>query len=196
MFPEIHIFFDFEGHLPEKSLDSHCEIIYEMLSFFNEETDHGKLWISYPMAEALKHTYKDFEKCFDCIQNINENIRYKEKVGKINDFQDLRYYTNADWYHIITTNIRKAICLVNCDYSMLAFIELISALDQIPIFDAQKKRFILTDSKVVVLSSFPLFLLYYFGEKLYDKIHFDDFDKKCKFKHIADDENTPESILV
>jgi hypothetical protein len=179
---EIHLFFDFEGHLPEQPLDTHCAIIYEMLTFFDEETGHGKLWISYPMAEALKHTYRDLTKCFGCIQNINDNTRYKEKVGKISDFQDTRGYDCSDWRHIIATNTRKAVCLVNCDYSMPAYIEVSSALKQVHIFEAQKKRFILLNSSVLVLSSFPFFLLYYFGEKLYKKVY---FDKDCKFKHIV-----------
>jgi hypothetical protein len=182
---EIHLFFDFEGHLPEQALEAHCAIIYKMLAFFDEETGHGKLWISYPMAEALKHTYRDLTKCFDCIQNINDNVRYKEKVGKISDFQDTRYYTFPDWRHIIATNTRKAVCLVNCGYSMPAYIEVSSALKQARIFEAQKKRFILLNSSVLVLSSFPFFLLYYFGEELYNKVCFDDFDKECKFKHIS-----------
>jgi hypothetical protein len=137
---EIHLFFDFEGHLPEQPLGAHCAIIREMLAFFDEETDHGKLWISYPMVEALKHTYKDPTKCFACIQDVNDNTRYKEKVGKINDFQDTRYYTFPDWSYIIAINMRKAICLVNCSYPIPACIDVLSALNQPSIFESQKKR--------------------------------------------------------
>jgi hypothetical protein len=182
---EIHLFFDFEGHLPEQPLDDHCAIIYKMLTFFDEETDHGKLWISYPMAEALKHTYRDLTKCFDCIQNISDNTGYKKKIGKISDFQDTRHYTFPDWCHIIAVNTRKAVCLVNRGYSIPAYIEVSSSLEQVRIFEAQKKRFILLNSNVVVLSSFPFFLLHYFGEKLYNEVRFDNFDKDCKFKHIV-----------
>jgi hypothetical protein len=184
---EIHLFFDFEGHLPENSLDVHCDIIGEMLAFFNEETNYGKLWISYPMVESLKHTYKDLAKCFNCIQNIDDNTSYKEKVGKINDFQDTRYYDFPDWCHIIAINTRKAVCLINCNYSTPTYIEVSSVLEQARIFEAQKRRFILLNLSVVVLSSFPFFLLYYFGTKLYNKVCFDDFDKGCKFKHIVDE---------
>jgi hypothetical protein len=185
---EIHLFFDFEGHLPEKALDDYCAIIYKMLAFFDEETEHGKLWISYPMVEALKHIYKDLTKCFDCIQNIGDNTRYKEKVGKVNDFQDTRYYTCLDWCHIIAANTRKAVCLVNRGYSMPSYIDVSPVLNQSRIFEAQKKRFISLNSSVVILSSFPFFLLYYFGERLYNKIH---FDKGCKFKHIVEGGTAP-----
>jgi hypothetical protein len=154
---EIHLFFDFEGHLPEKSLNDLCPIISEMLAFFDEETNHGKLWISYPMVEALKHTYKDLTKCFACIQSIGDNTKYKEKVGKINDFQDTRKYIRGDWHHIIAINTRKAICLVNCSYFLPHYMDVSSALKQSRIFDAEKERFILLNSSVVVLSSFPFF---------------------------------------
>jgi hypothetical protein len=186
---EIHLFFDFEGHLPGKSINDHCNIVYTMLTFFDEETDHGKLWISYPMVEAIKHTYRDLTKCFGCIQDIDDNTRYKEKVGKIIDFQDTRYYTCLDWQYIIAVNIRKAICLINRSYSMPACIDVSSELKQLHIFEAQKERFILLNSSVVVLSAFPFFLLYYYRrDKLYDKVHFDEFDKGCKFKHIVGNE--------
>jgi hypothetical protein len=182
---EIHLFFDFEGHIPEQPLNTHCDVIREMLAFFDEETDHGKLWISYPMVEALKHIYRDLTKCFDCIQNIDNNTIYKEKVGKISDFQDTRRYTFPDWRHIIAANTLKAVCLVNRGCSMPAYTDASSALKQVRIFEAQKKRFTLLNSTIVVLSSFPFFLLYYFGEKLYNKACFYGFDKGCKFIHIV-----------
>jgi hypothetical protein len=193
---EIHLFFDFEGHLPEKLLDDYSNILCDMLKFFSEETDHGKLWISYPMVEALKHTYKNLTKCFDCIQKIDENTKYKEKVGKINDFQDVRRYIfRPDWCHIIAANTRKAICLVNGAYSLPAYTTISSALEQSRIFEAQKEKYIMVDSTVVVLSSFPFFLLYYFKD-LYNKIPFDEFDKGCKFKHIIKNETASEGILA
>jgi hypothetical protein len=184
---EIHLFFDFEGHLPEKSLVEHCSNVCAMLKFFDEETDHGKLWISYPMAEALKHTRKDLSVCFDCIYHLDRNTAYKEKVGKIKDFQDARYYTfRPDWSHIIISNVRKAVCLVERGYSLPAYADISTALNQSCIFESQRERFILPDSSVAVLSSFPFFLLYYFGGKLCNEMRFDEFEKECKFKHIAE----------
>jgi hypothetical protein len=193
---EIHLFFDFEGHLPEKSLEDYCNAIYAMLKFFDEETDHGRLWLSYPMVEALKHIYSDLTKCFYCIHDIVDNVGYKEKVGKINDFQDTRHYTFPDWRYIIAANARKAVCLINRRYSPLTDGDIPPILDQLCIFTAQKERFILLNSNVVVLSAFPFFLLHYFGGKLYNEIHLDEFNKECKFKHIAGNETAPKMILA
>jgi hypothetical protein len=193
---EIHLFFDFEGHLPEKSLEDHCNIVCAMLEFFDEETDHGRLWFSYPMVEALKHAYNDLAKCFYCIHDIVDNTNYKEKINEINDFQDVRCYSfKPHWRYIIATNIRKAICLVNCSYSMPAYTDVSLSINQLRIFDAQKKRFILRNSTVVVLSAFPFFLLHYFGMKLYNEIYLEEINKKCKFEHITGKELAPRMIL-
>jgi hypothetical protein len=183
---EIHLFFDFEGHIPSVPLDEHCNAVCDMLEYFNEETEHGKLWISYPMSESLRHMHKDPNKCFDCIQNIEDNPKYKRKVGKFIDFQDVRHYNHSDWHFIIAANTLKVLCLVNRDCSLPRYADASSDLDQSRIFKAQKERFIsLTPSAVVVLPSFPFFLLYYFGEELYNKIDFDGFKKGCAFGHIA-----------
>jgi hypothetical protein len=50
-FAQIYMFFDYDGHATNAS----DKKIKELLDFFNEETEKGKLYISYPMVEALKH---------------------------------------------------------------------------------------------------------------------------------------------
>ena len=50
-FAEIYMFFDYDGH--DTIADD--KKVTELLKFFNEETLKGKLFISYPMVEALKH---------------------------------------------------------------------------------------------------------------------------------------------
>lgn len=57
---QIYLFFDYDGHA-EIAKDNKID---EMLEFFNEETDRGKLYISYPMVEALKHIKKE-HRCYD-----------------------------------------------------------------------------------------------------------------------------------
>ncbi len=56
-FAEIYMFFDYDGHAP----NAHDEKIKEVLNFFNEETSYGKLFLSYPMVEALKHVSDEIE---------------------------------------------------------------------------------------------------------------------------------------
>lgn len=52
---QIFLFFDYDGHVNEAS----DETIEKMLSHFNNETENGKLYISYPMVEALRKKGSD-----------------------------------------------------------------------------------------------------------------------------------------
>src|SRR5690606_18858253 len=47
-FAEIYLFFDYDGHSTLASDNA----LFEMLDIFDEETDLGKLYISYPMVES------------------------------------------------------------------------------------------------------------------------------------------------
>ena len=55
-FAYIYLFFDYDAHSSLASDDK----IAEMLSFFDNETENGLLYISYPMLEAIRH-FKDME---------------------------------------------------------------------------------------------------------------------------------------
>lgn len=55
-FAYIYLFFDYDGH----STMADDSKIKEMLQFFDNETENGMLYISYPMVEAIRH-YKDMD---------------------------------------------------------------------------------------------------------------------------------------
>ena len=67
-FAYIYLFFDYDAHSSLASDDK----IAEMLSFFDNETENGLLYISYPMLEAIRH-FKDME-----ITSTNIQKRYGE----------------------------------------------------------------------------------------------------------------------
>ncbi|ROW57287.1 hypothetical protein C3E80_21145, partial [Cronobacter malonaticus] len=56
MFSQVFLFFDYDGH----SNNASDEKIRKLLDFFDEETEKGRLYISYPMIESLK-----------CISDLN-----------------------------------------------------------------------------------------------------------------------------
>jgi hypothetical protein len=181
---EIHLFFDFEGEiLTDNRINEYCTIINEMLIIFNDENEHGKLWMSYPMIEALKHSYKDLEKCFNrCIMEITDSSNYKKHVSTMLDYQDVRKYTYPDWQKLISLNMEKVCCLISSECQLPEYRVMDKFNNQIKIFESQREKFIVPLSSVVVLSSVPLFLVYYFGEKLYQGIVHENLIKPCKFK--------------
>lgn len=185
IFSEIFLFFDYDfqnKNLPAKELDRQVK---NMLGFFNDETENGKLYINYPMVEAIK--------CTNELPDSNF-INYKAARSKCSDFKNhitaaYPYYKSTDffmfqidgrtkeirepvseekfnlvsgnWNILKEQNIKKAgfICTGKYDYPSRK-----DDVNQQTIFKNQKEKFIDTSDSVSILSSFPLFLYEYFKE--------------------------------
>ncbi|TOP22640.1 hypothetical protein CGH19_24830, partial [Vibrio parahaemolyticus] len=68
-------FFDYDAHVPNSS----NEKIKELLNFFSEETDKGKLFISYPMIESMK-----------CISDLSNDDLFFDLKYNISSFSDFK----------------------------------------------------------------------------------------------------------
>jgi hypothetical protein len=158
---QVYLFFDHDAHDPDAS----NEIIESMLHFYQEETDHGKLYISYPMVEALKDFSIDV-KYKNKMYPIARNIEYKKFVNKKTIFQDLRKIFKKDWNYIIGENLKKGNFITTGNYSIIPFKDL-HKICQINIFKMQKIKYIEPQQMVSVLSGFPFFIAEYFGEDHY-----------------------------
>jgi hypothetical protein len=151
---ELYLFFDYDGH----AISADDNKLKHMLELFDNETnDYGKLYISYPMVEAIKHL-KDGVEFKDTIQESKKS--YKEVVNQNcnNNLQHIHKLTKEDWDLIINQNSKKANFIVTDSFEFP-----ITILEQLEIFDSQKAKYIDTENKVAVLSAFPIFLLDYYG---------------------------------
>lgn len=152
---EIYLFFDFDGHSPSAS---HQKII-DMLTRFDDETNHGKLYVSYPMVEAVKHLNRQipFDKVVFPIPSCTD---YKRFVSvncdkKFNNFYDL---SHCDWKIIIEQHCKKL------NFIMTNIFEFpTNHIPQYDIFHRQKAKHIDTNNEVAVLSGFPIFIADYYG---------------------------------
>ena len=167
-FAEIYMFFDYDGH--DTSADDNK--VTELLNLFNEETQFGKLFISYPMVEALKH-YTD-SKDFDFKQlevKAKENIKYKQIVGEEskNELRQITKYTKDVWILLIGIHLRKMNYIISDSYSLPT-----EGSSQRDIFDKQLEKYINKNSTIAVLSSFPIFLYDYYGNKFISELFSDD----------------------
>jgi len=156
-FAQIYMFFDYDGHATNAS----DEKLNDLLKFFNEETEKGKLYISYPMVEALKHiesieTFRDLKVACKDFEN------YKKIVSDncLECFKHFYLYNLNTWKIIIDSHLKKMNELVNSIYEFPHAI-----VDQLTIFNKQIERHIIIDKTVVVLSSFPIFLHDYYGNE-------------------------------
>ena len=160
----IFLFFDYDGHVNEAS----DEEIEKMLEHFKSPDENGKLYISYPMVEALKHYHEDID-----FKNITvpakskiacnkSNKKYKELVSEITAYQDLTRLTKNNWSIIIIENLKKALFIAHNKCENIEYND-INSLDQNTIFDHHK--YIKVFNQVAVLSAFPFFIIEYFGEE-------------------------------
>jgi hypothetical protein len=178
-FAYIYFFFDYDGHATMAS-DSQID---EMLSFFDNETEHGRLFISYPMVEAIRH-YKDKESFKDltvmCKRSNCPNMdscrkgrvcltapHYKSFVQTDSNLTKTNLNSKENWKELIKSHLCKANYIVSNQYRFPSIL-----IEQTCIFKHQKAQFISRSCpEVAVLSAFPMFLQDYYGvERIREKV--------------------------
>ena len=172
-FAYIYLFFDNDAH----STLADDGKIKELLSFFNDETEDGLLFISYPMVEAIRH-YNDLESfktlavkckrancpsidsCPDSVKCLEEP-HYKQFVAENSrrNLSNMNAYTKRVWQEFIAAHLCKANYLVNGEFSLPG-----NLISQEDIFMWQLHKHIMRPCpEVAVLSAFPLYVLNYYG---------------------------------
>ena len=163
---QVFLFFDLDIHGLAQPIEQSCEQLDELLNFFDNETENGKLFLSYPMAEAINicdienGLMSDDRKLFCIDKCVNDG--FKHFVNDLNrDSKTIcRANCRENWLIISKANYEKAKWLMH-----LTSEELFSVLDQMQqaaILQHQQKL-IKQDNVVAVLSAFPFFLLEYVG---------------------------------
>lgn len=172
-FAYVYLFFDYDGH----SSLAHDDKISEMLSFFSDETDEGKLYISYPMVEAIRHfqdleSFKDLtvkckrancpyiENCEDKDSCLNEpHYKNFSVTDSRRQLSNINSYDNNVWKELISAHLCKANYLVYGTFSLPQYL-----ISQKSIFKSQLEKHISHKCpEVAVLSAFPLYILDYYG---------------------------------
>jgi len=161
---QVYLFFDLDIH--KQPIEKSCDQLNELVQFFDNETENGKLFLSYPMAEAINicdvenGLMSDDRKLFFIDKCIDDG--FKHFADDLNrDSQTIcRANCRENWLIISKANYEKAKWLMH-----LTSEELFSVLDQMrqaAILQHQQKL-IKQDNVVATLSAFPFFLLEYLG---------------------------------
>lgn len=151
---QIYLIFDYDGHATNAKYDK----LLKMLQLFDNELENGKLFVSYPMVEALRHIKENIN--FKEIKAISEKA-YKKISKECDDcFLHFNDYSQENWHTMITQHNSKANFIVNNKFEFPQNI-----IEQLDILSKQKEKYIDTEEKVAVVSAFPLFLVDYYGTK-------------------------------
>ncbi|MFK5977087.1 MAG: hypothetical protein QM493_11340 [Sulfurovum sp.] len=154
---QIYLIFDYDSHASNADYNK----LLKVLNLFDNELDKGKLFISYPMVEALRHLKDEVD--FKDTKVISEKA-YKN-ISKECDacFLHFNDYTQENWKTIISQHYQKANFIVNDKFEFPPNI-----IEQLDILVKQKEKYIDIEEKVAVLSAFPLFLVDYYGTKRFN----------------------------
>lgn len=114
-YSDIYMIFDFD---PQHN-HPHFDTIKRMVSYFNDSTLQGKLFLNYPMMQSYKHFDKLPCSSFENLEvALDEIKKYKEIVGKISGFTDLTKYNYITYYSIAVHHVKKANKLLNGVYEI------------------------------------------------------------------------------
>jgi hypothetical protein len=159
-FSEIYLFFDYDGHQNNLSENLSEDVLAQMLKSFDNETENGKLYISYPMVEALRDFVPDICGNKDeCYCDIFEIGNYKKMSSEKAVYTDFRNYTFDIWKYIIDVFVMRISCLLNLE-KVITFEEYRNFVNPEVVYANEKRE--IENNKVFVLSGFPEFLLDYF----------------------------------
>lgn len=171
-FSQTYLFFDYDfqnSHIP---LDEQNRRLEEMLLYFNEETENGKLFINYPMIESLVYTKRLPDEQFDSYVVKRENCRnFKGMAARFSHYPDTSFLLigNANgvtdkevinnWEFLKIQHVYKANLLCNGVRAALPTSK--EEISQQNIFKAQQEQFVGPHDSVAILNSFPIFVYEY-----------------------------------
>lgn len=166
-FSEVYLFFDYDGHQNNLGGDDDSDVIEQMLISFDNETENGKLYISYPMVEALR----DFVAGVcgnknDCFVQVPESGNYKTLSATRTIYPQFKTYDFKIWEEAIDVFAMRLSCLMNLVNTVTydQYMETISPHEILKLEEQEIQK-----NRVFILSAFPEFLLDYFGLKLWKR---------------------------
>lgn len=155
---QVYLFFDMECHD-----DNYSSInLLKMIDFFCEETDNGKLFISYPMIESIRDIL-EYDNFISHTVDIDDCKNYKHisSQGRLKDFQDPRKIDSDKWKKLVRLTVIKVNAIV---YNSADFPE--RCPEQALLLEKQIKH--MKDyNAVYIVSSFPVFIYHQFGIALF-----------------------------
>lgn len=167
-FESIYLFFDYDFYRGD--LDVKNAQVAELLEYFNEETENGRLFISYPMIESIQYTKELPDEDFHTYvvkraDSVGE--KFKKEARHFCFYQGYVYLKDVDnWRLLIKQNVQKANMLTT---DRLTWPKSKDDVEQMLVFQAQKEKHVEPQGDVAILNAFPMFLYYYFPKDKFEE---------------------------
>lgn len=167
---EKYLFFDYDFHDVNRNPEVFNNQLRYMLDYFNEETEHGKLYINYPMVESIRYTKELPDTDFFKYTVSREECRsFKHLVNDFSFYPNNDFITRGDasalkdtWTRLKIQNVAKANYI--CNGNKVFPPQRAESISQNIILDKQILKYeSCPDCRVAVLSSFPILLYDWLG---------------------------------
>lgn len=186
-FSEIYLFFDYDGHAAQfseetieqandlckslgmKEVKNKRDLLERMLVVFDNETEQGKLYVSYPMVESIKEINAK-ETTYNRLYLMLEDIQdYKSSFEGPTDYGNYSIITKEMWGTACAASVKRASLIVR-NTEQCTYEQFIQQVTQLEIYHAEKQYYINNPNGyyLAILNSVPLFLVEYFNEEFYD----------------------------
>lgn len=142
-FSEVYLFFDYDFQNENLELKEMNRRLREMLELFDDETDNGKLYVSYPMVESLCYTKE--------LPEAGRHHLRKDEFMKVKE----------NWSILVKQHTSKANYICTGKNCIPEDKEIVS---QQRIFAGQEKKYLCEGDAIAILNAFPLFLFEYFRD--------------------------------
>ena len=180
-FAQVFLFFDYDCQQidvhNENALVEFNKNLGELLDFFDDETNHGKLYINYPMVEAIRYTKKlPDENYLEYTIPLDRCVDFKKIAHEFSGYGNLDFIVQHkclteeevrgiknNWIILKEQNLSKACNIVGETRASVGK----TIIDQRTIFAAEVENYIMPKSSVSILSAFPLFLNDYFSDEVF-----------------------------
>lgn len=151
-FRDIFLVFDFD---PQHD-HTHFDTILRMLQYFDDSSDHGKLFINYPMMQSYKHFSVLPDDSFETRSvSIADCLRYKQLVGEVSLFTDINAYTYKTFISLLVHHIRKANFILTGQYCLPNYEEYLT-WNSAGIYEIQYKS--LLEKEIVYVLNTSIFI--------------------------------------
>lgn len=151
-FSQVFLFFDVECQ--DDQFDSGDFL--SLIDVFNEETESGKIFVSYPMIEAIRDipTYEEY---FSHKVTVDQCVGKKYKslsVKGLKLFNDPRFNIKKDWDQLVKINIEKG------NYMVFGTKEDTTSVPEQKAIAEKQMCSIEKEGNMFVLSSYPFFIFH------------------------------------
>jgi len=169
---ETYLFFDLDAHCSKffcSGLEAYLDRVQNVLAqCVNETSPLGKLYISYPMAEALwDYSIEDSCSFRRCFSPLSQGALYKKHVQERNPHKG-EPLSSCQWMSLCDIHVKRAFGISMHTLENYSY-EILKNLTQQFIFVRQRK-ILSTCSEIFALSPFPIFLLDIRGEHVFNEV--------------------------